>query len=162
MAAILALNPEPPALAAALWLSGSVVAVVGLFVTNYLSVKALDISNEEMRVLVREKQFSGAHLVPIAITCPPVTVYWSSLLFTVGMFDYTIRYPFPTRAHRAIALIPMILGVATVLATMVLGTIVTRDIGRTRRAVAQRSAAGASGKLALAKVQYKMNPLTLT
>ncbi|CAE6465649.1 unnamed protein product [Rhizoctonia solani] len=134
MAAILALTPEPPPLAAALWLSGSVVAVVGLFVTNYLSVKALDISNDEMQVLVQKQKFSGAHLVPIAITCPPVATYWSSLLFTVGIFDYTIRYPFPTRAHLAVALVPMIVGVMSVIATIALGEILTRDIGRARQA----------------------------
>ncbi|KAG9089851.1 hypothetical protein FRC06_001360, partial [Ceratobasidium sp. 370] len=71
MAAILALTPEPPGLAAALWLGGSVVAVSGLFVTNYLSVKAFDITDDELQALVEGNGFSGAHLVPMAITCPP-------------------------------------------------------------------------------------------
>ncbi|KAF8674940.1 hypothetical protein RHS04_07035 [Rhizoctonia solani] len=143
MAAILALTPEPPALATALWLSGSVVAVVGLFVANYLSVKALDISNDEMKILVQKKRFSGAHLVPIAITCPPVATYWSSLLFTIGMFDYTIRFPFPTRTHLAIALVPMIVGVMSVIATMLLGEVLTRDIGRSRKRASTTDNSGA-------------------
>ncbi|CAE6504068.1 unnamed protein product [Rhizoctonia solani] len=134
MAAILALSPEPPRLAVALWLGGSVVAVSGIFVTNYLSVKSFDISDAEMPTLVEGKVFSSARLIPIAITCPPVAVRWASLLFVVGMFDYTIKYPFQ-RQHLAIALVPMSLSVASVCIIVGVGAKVTSDIERHRKDV---------------------------
>ncbi|CUA67690.1 hypothetical protein RSOLAG22IIIB_13528 [Rhizoctonia solani] len=139
MAAILALSPEPPGLAAALWLSGSVVAVSGIFVTNYISVKAFDITDDEMRTLV-QGEFFNAHLVPIAIACPPVAVRWASLLFVIGIFDYTIEYPFQHHAYLVIALIPMSLGVLSVFAIVLVGETLTKDIGRSRKAVCSDTA----------------------
>ncbi|CAE6495323.1 unnamed protein product [Rhizoctonia solani] len=139
MAAILALSPEPPSLAAALWLSGSVVAVSGIFITNYLSVKAFDISDDEMRTLV-QGQFSKAHLVPIAIACPPAAVRWASLLFVVGIFDYTIEYPFRHFAYLVVALVPMTLGVVGVCAIIFLGETLTKDMGQRRKSARSTAA----------------------
>ncbi|CAE6477607.1 unnamed protein product [Rhizoctonia solani] len=139
MAAILALSPEPPGLAAALWLSGSVVAVSGIFITNYLSVKAFDISDDEMRTLV-QGEFSKAQLVPIAIACPPVAVRWASLLFVVGIFDYTIEYPFKHHSYLVIALVPMTLGVLGVCAIVFLGETLTKDMGRRRKSACSAAA----------------------
>ncbi|KDN35923.1 hypothetical protein RSAG8_11186, partial [Rhizoctonia solani AG-8 WAC10335] len=72
--------------------------------------------------------------------CPPVAVRWASLLFVVGIFDYTIKYPFQHRAHLAIALVPMTLGVLSVCAIILIGETLTGDIGKSRKAAASTAA----------------------
>lgn len=121
-AAILAISPHAPPLAFAVWLGGGALAVCGLFIVQYFSVKAFGITDEDIGALVDSKQpYIDRPLLAVAMITPIVASCWAAILFAIGIFDYVVESDMGGWRYRVIAFIPVGAGLLAVLFTIILG-----------------------------------------
>jgi len=127
-AAILSIRAPPP-LAFAVWLGGAGLAVCGLFVVQYFSVKAFSITDEDMNQIVDSKTpYIDLPLLAVAMITPVVTACWAAILFAIGVFDYLIRSDLGGGKYRAIAIVPVGAGLMAVALTIILGEKLARKV----------------------------------
>jgi len=126
-AAILAI-PNSSQFAFAAWLGGAGLSVCGVFIVQYFPIKAFSITDEDIGNLVGdEDQYALQALLAIAIASPVIIALWSSILFAGGIFDYVLHADLGGPKYKALALVPLCIGVLAVLLTLVIGERIGRQ-----------------------------------
>src|SRR5215212_6740928 len=91
-AAILNVIPSAPNFARSVWIGGIGLSICGVLIVQYFPIKAFTITDNNMRVLVQDKNpFISPSLLANALAGPVVIALWSSVLFLIGITDYIIE-----------------------------------------------------------------------
>jgi hypothetical protein len=129
-AAILAITPQPPKFATAVWLGVAGLSACGLFTVQYFPIKAFAITDEDMGELVKaENHYIDLALLATIVASPVVITLWSSILFTVGIIDYIIETPLGGVWYKFVAFAPVAIGIVVVGVTIMGGRIIERRMG---------------------------------
>jgi hypothetical protein len=124
-AAILAIAPHPPEFATSVWLGGAGLSVCGLFIVQYISIKAFPIADEGMADLVKDHNgYISTELLASAIASPVIIALWSSILFTIGIVDYVIEISLGGARYKAFALIPLGFGICITCVVLIIGELI--------------------------------------
>ncbi|KAG5638747.1 hypothetical protein H0H81_010557 [Sphagnurus paluster] len=120
-AAILAINPQPPPLAFAIWLGALGLSSAGLFTINVFPIKAFSLTDEEIFFLIRKGEDTTLMLPVVFLGCalaaPTIISLWSAVLFTVGVFVYIVQCKSEMEQHLVVAVVPVVVGVIAAVAT---------------------------------------------
>jgi hypothetical protein len=128
-AAILAITPHPPNFSNATWLGGAGLSVCGLFIIQYISIKAFSITDEDIGDMLKDNnRYINTAMLAAAAASPVIIALWSSILFTIGIIDYIIETPLGGVQYKIFALVPVGFGVAAAVVTLTIGRTVGRRI----------------------------------
>lgn len=127
--AILSVAPQAPPFAHAVWLGGAGLSICGVFIVQYLPIKAFSFTDDEIRKVVQQgNRYVSTALLAAGVASPVIIALWASILFALGMFDYMIRSEIGGKKYRVMALLPLGFGVAAVIATMAIGERLSRRV----------------------------------
>jgi hypothetical protein len=127
-AAILAISPLAPPLASSVWLGAAGLSVCGLFIVQYLSMKAFSISDADMGELVKDGRHINTAMLATAVASPVIFALWSSILFAVGIVDYVIENYHGGPQYKLVSLVPIYIGFMASAAVMILGSVIARRV----------------------------------
>ncbi|KAJ8596862.1 hypothetical protein M405DRAFT_804748 [Rhizopogon salebrosus TDB-379] len=127
-AAILAISPLAPPLASSVWLGAAGLSVCGLFIVQYLSMKAFSISDADMGELVKDGHHINTAMLATAVASPVIFALWSSILFAVGIVDYVIDNSRGGPQYKLVSLVPISIGFVASAAVMILGSVIARRV----------------------------------